>query len=345
MLPKTIKSSSLSSLELFIDFAARLWSNPDMSSTKSTAGFAINYDGPVLKDHTINAKDLAPALLAISDLCQEANYALGGEDFNVEVRVKATGEGSFDVLLLLDAVQLATPLAPLLLEAGKPSARDMFELVTWLIDFFKRKRGRPIIEEKIIASKEGDTYYELKFEGDNNTVIINQAQKDIIHNYQARKGQHRLLSPLEVSGITDFSIRDMEEGEEQQITTRVTETEFEEGYFDVVPSEVGLADELIPPQEIPALLVLQSPVFKRGRAWEFLYGTEKIFARILDEKFNEEVSAGTKRFGRGDRFRVMLRITQNQLADGNIRNSHEILEVLDSYLGPKPQKLPIQDLD
>lgn len=337
-LTKMMKNSSSFSLESFIDFTARLWSNANMSSTKSTTGFAINYDGPILKDHTINARDLAPALLAISDLCQEANRALGGEDSNVEVRVRATGEGSFDVLL--DAVQLVSPLTPLLVEAGKPSARDMFELVTWLVEFFKRKRGRPITEEKMIASKEGGIHYELSFGGDNNTVIINQAQKDIIHNYPARKGQHRLLSPLEVPGITAFSMRDMEE-EQQQTKIRVTETEFEEGYFDVVPSEVGLADELVPPQEIPALLILQSAVFKRGRAWEFLYGTEKIFARILDEKFNEEVFEGTKRFGRGDRFRVMLRITQNQLADGNIRNSHEILEVLGSLLGPKPQKLPL----
>ena len=298
-----------------------------MSSTKSTSRFAINYDGPILKDHTMNARDLAPTLLAISDLCQEANNALGGEDSNVEVRVRATGEGSFD--LLLEAVQLVSPLTPLLLEAGKPSARDMFELVTWLVEFFKRKRGRSVTEEKIIPSKEGDIHYELRFEGDNNTVIINQAQKDIIHNYKARKGQHRLLSPLKVSGITAFSIRDMEKDEEQQTTIRVTETEFEEGYFDVVPIEIGLADELIPPQEIPASLILQSAVFKRGRAWEFFYGTEKIFARILDEKFNEEVFEGTKRFGRGDRFRVTLRITQNQLANGNIRNSYEILKVLD----------------
>ena len=156
MLTKMIQNSSSFSLESFIDFTARLWSNANMSSTKSTTGFAINYDGPILKDHTINARDLAPALLAISDLCQEANHALGGEDSNVEVRVRATGEGSFDVLL--DAVQLVSPLTPLLVEAGKPSARDMFELVTWLVEFFKRKRGRPITEEKMIASKEGVSY-------------------------------------------------------------------------------------------------------------------------------------------------------------------------------------------
>lgn len=275
----------------------------------------------------MNARDLAPALLAISDLCQEANHVLSGEDSNVEVRVRATGEGSFDVFL--EAVQLATSLTPLLLEAGKPSARDMFELVIWLIEFYKGKRGRPITEEKVIASKEGAVHYELRIEGDNNTVIINQAQKDIIHNYQARKGQYRLLSPLKVSGITAFSIRDMEKDEEQQTTIRVTETEFEKGYFDVVPSEIGLADEVTPPQGIPALLILQSAVFKKGRAWEFFYGTEKIFARILDEKFNEEIFEGTKRFGRGDRLSVMLRITHNQLANGNIRKSYEILEVLD----------------
>ena len=68
----------------------------------------------------MNAKDLGPALLAISSLCQEANRVLTGEDANVEMQVTATGEGSFEIGLEL--VQYATAVAPLFLETGRPTA-------------------------------------------------------------------------------------------------------------------------------------------------------------------------------------------------------------------------------
>lgn len=87
---------------------------------RSEAKFSIKYDGPALADHTMNAKDLGSALLAISSLCQEANRVLTGEDANVEVQVTATGEGSFEIGLEL--VQYATAVAPLFLETGRPTA-------------------------------------------------------------------------------------------------------------------------------------------------------------------------------------------------------------------------------
>lgn len=37
------------------------------------AKFQVRYSGPLLADHTMDVRDLAPAMLALGDLIREAN--------------------------------------------------------------------------------------------------------------------------------------------------------------------------------------------------------------------------------------------------------------------------------
>ncbi|HXD25932.1 MAG TPA: hypothetical protein VN609_08360, partial [Propionibacteriaceae bacterium] len=63
----------------------------------STADFTAAYDGEALKDHRIDVRDLAPALLAFGQLFEEANELLNRDRAQVRVKVRATGEGSFAI--------------------------------------------------------------------------------------------------------------------------------------------------------------------------------------------------------------------------------------------------------
>ena len=72
--------------------------------------FSITYDGPALSEHMMDVKELGPALLAIGDLCSEASRFINGDDVsNIQVRVKTTAPGSFDIIL--EFVQNLVPLA------------------------------------------------------------------------------------------------------------------------------------------------------------------------------------------------------------------------------------------
>jgi hypothetical protein len=99
----------------------------------SDANTTILYDGPALELGLMDVRDLAPALVAVGDLCSRANRILNGNKANVEVHVK-TGfkPGSFVVdlavvqsvlsqakaLLVSDGITAALALAALLGLAG-----------------------------------------------------------------------------------------------------------------------------------------------------------------------------------------------------------------------------------
>ena len=63
-----------------------------------TARFHIVYDGLALITNEIDVRDLAPALLAVSDVIREANKTLNGERTSIAVKVKGSFKaGSFGI--------------------------------------------------------------------------------------------------------------------------------------------------------------------------------------------------------------------------------------------------------
>ena len=302
------------------------------------------YDGPALATHTINARDLGTALLAISDLCQGANRVLTGEDAKVEVRVEVTGEGCYEIVFKL--IQYVEAVAPLFLEAGRLTAKEILELlglyaspsVVGLLNFSKWRKGRPIIKEETVISRNdsGDINVQVTVLGDNNkidSIIIDKRVNHLDHDYPVREAQKDLLSPLRANVITNFSSR----GEDNPVPVEVTDSEVAEGYFKT--EEFDLTETPVP--DIETSLTLRAPVFKRGAKWQFLFEGQFIYALILDEKFNDKVFEKGERFGADNRFRVKLRIKQSLSNKGKIQNNYEIIEVIEEILGPESPELPL----
>lgn len=63
--------------------------------------FRIVYDGPALDNHEMDVRDLAPALLALSEVFEEAGKTLYGNKSVINVKVNASFRaGSFGIDLL-----------------------------------------------------------------------------------------------------------------------------------------------------------------------------------------------------------------------------------------------------
>ena len=77
----------------------------------SKAAFRVAYDGDALASHTMDIRDLAPALLGLGDIFVEANRLLNGKEAKVEVHVTPNMEaGCFD--LGLEVLQLWGGIIP-----------------------------------------------------------------------------------------------------------------------------------------------------------------------------------------------------------------------------------------
>lgn len=310
---------------------------------ESKAEFSITYDGPALAGHKMDTQVLGPALLAIGSLCQESHRAITGTNANIKVFVRATGEGSFDILLQLIAEQV-----PAIFEDKNLTAQQIMALLglgatggaagVWgLLDLLQWKRGRRIENEEKVADGQGNTVTQITVPGDNNTVNVDNRVTILLHDDSVRKAQSELLNPLRVNGVTTFRTKD----NDNQIAKEVKEDEVLNGYFDVVPDEVGAAQNPIPTQMLEALLLLHAPVFKKGPKWQFIYGEQRVYASILDEDFNKKVFEDGARFGVGDCFRVRLSITQTIKENGKIHNDYEIIAVTEIIPIPKHQQRPL----
>ena len=70
----------------------------DNDEMTATAEFSIKYDGPALATHQMDVRELAPALLALSTLLEEANRVVYPESPPVRVNVRGSFQsGSFKI--------------------------------------------------------------------------------------------------------------------------------------------------------------------------------------------------------------------------------------------------------
>ena len=208
-----------------------------------------------------------------------------------------------------------------------------------LAGFLKWKRGRKIVDKRIITDGEGNTAYQITVEGDNNSItIISSEVYELASDRRVRSAQSRILSPLNEDGVNEFQVR---KGHKSVVS--VSKEEFVRGYFDVVAEEVGEDETTTDPQTFEAYLNLRAPVFSEGKKWQFMYGDQRISATILDAQFLNDVFVNGKRFGAGDVFYVRLRLFQVLLANGKIRNNFEVVRVIETKDGAKQIELELKN--
>ena len=304
-----------------------------MAKTEERAEFGIVYDGPALADHVMDVRDLGPALLAIGNLCVEANRVLNGDDSSLSVNVKGTGEGCFNISLQLVYEQVSTLVA-------NPHVASVKELLEWvglvgtpvggtigLSQFLKWKKGRRVSAEEPTS----DGQIAITVAGDNNTITIPTQVAALAHDVNVRKASRDITLPLKSDGINEFEVRD----ETGTTVVSIDDSEVKDGYFDIDLDEVGLTDSPVPPQTFEAILELRAAVFEEHKRWQFMFGGNVIQASILDERFNEGVFKKGERFGVGDSFRDKINLIQIRLPNGKLRNTYEVVEVIEVTPGPK----------
>lgn len=180
----------------------------------SKAEFRIAYDGEALSSHTMNVRDLAPALLGLGEIFVEANHILNGDQANIEIHVTPKiEENCFDIGL--EVFQSWQTVKDLL---GSPNITSAKELAEWillykevalvggggLIWLYKKLRGKKPINVIHFNDENGNRLYRYQFD-DAPDRIVDERLHRLYGNTKIRQQLSRLWQPLiKRSGVTEF---------------------------------------------------------------------------------------------------------------------------------------------
>lgn len=291
----------------------------------TTTEFSILYDGQPVAEGTIDARDLAPALLALADLVDEAAPLIDPNLPRLSLRVRPDfKEGSFEIYL--EIANLYAKFVSLFSGADAQAWSSFFQIVglsgaAGVFQLIFRSKGRKPTKVTI-ERKETVT---VTFEGDQ-PFIVDSRVWALFQNFRARKAIEKILSPLAERGFDLFKIK--HNGSES-----LSVTEAEAAYFKAPSEHEG---ETI--SEVDTRVVIVSPSFNRGNKWRVSDGARTLYVAIQDEAFERSVQQGVETFRKGDTLHVTLRTTQ-WLEDGKLCAEYSLAKVHRHGQGPDQQKL------
>ena len=298
----------------------------------STAALQIVYDGPALQTHEMEVRDLAPALLALGDLFEEANTTLNGKKAKVSVHVKGsfkTGCFGIDLSVTQSIFQQAqdffagNPVTAALnivaiLGLTKGSIAGVFQLVKWV-------RCREITAVEVLDNGK------VKIFCDADLFETEQEVLALFGNWKLRKAfQDVVHPPLEKPGIDYFAVREPNQPD-FAVATRSDASAF------IAPSQ---EEETIEETTREVSLQLVNVAFRDDHKWRFSDGQSTFHAAILDEAFLSRVESNEEHFSKGDILRVKL-TEKKKLVGPNLKNEYRITEVLSHRSSGTQLRLPI----
>lgn len=300
------------------------------------ADFSIVYDGETVQEGSIDARQLAPALLALADVIDEAQPLISELEGRISLRVRSDFErGSFEVHL--EIAKLYTQFKELFSGSDATAFANLFQIVGIagfagalglfpLIKKAKRRKSTSITVER-------SERVQIVFEGDEEPVVTDRRTLQLFQNLRVRKAVEQIITPLMKGGIDRFEIK-----HRGRSTFEVSEQEAQ--YF-VAPTEHE--GETASALDTRVSIVVAN--FQQGNKWRVSDGSRTIYVAIEDTDFVRAVQTGQEAFRKGDILHVRLQ-TRQWMEGGELRAEFTILKVYDHEPGPRNLSLlPKSDAD
>lgn len=309
---------------------------------KSKARFRISFDGTDLAAHTMDVRDLAPSLLALSDIITEANQVLNGSNARAKLYVTPDiHQECFDIGIEIH--QQWETLKSLMGDEDISAAKNLIEwvfigsTVTWgsikslLYVYKKFGKKRPI---NIVPFKDehGNPLYRYQFDGDEDQILDEKLHL-LYRSDRIRRLLPRLLSPiLKRPGITDFVAY------VDNKSTGLAVTKEEANEFDY---EIPEPKTVTPTEDEPveAVLRVYSPVYDlKADRWRFWLGDKHHYMDVSESNIRQVVlDIGGALVE--DRFKVMLKLITSEDESGNPVSDYKVLNVLEFIPALRQQDL------
>lgn len=256
----------------------------------------LKYDGPSLSGHEMEVQDLAPSLLALSDMIQIANKKFNGNHANIKVLVSADVEQKcfmIDISLVQSFLEQAKGLL------GNDNVKTAKEIAEWIGILSGSSVGLFALLKFLRNASQAQETLQIKNLGDGNITITSNGShitiaKEVYQLAQEPKMVEKakaVLKPLDKEGYETLSF--LENGNE---------------VFEVSKDEAKGISELLeqPLSNIPTKSTsyikgqvrIKSAQYEGNAQWSFLWNGRAINAEMVENaadwvvKFqNNEVSA------------------------------------------------------
>lgn len=292
----------------------------------ATVHFSIKYDGPALESHQMDVRELAPALIALSNMLEEANRVAFPDSASVKVNVQGNFKGgSFGVDLI--AIQSITDQIVSMFSGPEASAfsnlKSILEAIGLivgtggagggLIGIIKWLHGR---KPSSIRTSGDRVVFEVVEESISETFEVDLVAGRLYQSRVVRKALANVVKPLERHGIDIFA-----SGQDGQTAEVIRKDDAP--WFTVAESDADIVSDTVAEH---VLLQIESAVFKDDNKWRFSDGSGSFFAEVADPIFVNKINSGDERFGKGDVLIVDLRRIQT-ISDNGLKMEYSIVRV------------------
>lgn len=295
--------------------------------------FRITYDGSALSQHEMDARDLAPALLAMADLLDSSVQALHGDRAKAQVNVKGSFRtGSFNIDFNT-AVNFINAVKDFFAGDGVSAVVNALEVLgllglgakfgkTGVAQVLKWLRGRKITKVEVL--EDGNA----KIIVDDDSLVVEAAVLVLLRSLAVRQAFDRVLSPLDRDGIDTFAAGD-------DVDVSVVITDKERVFFAPPAGE----DTLILEDVRRMAYSIVALAFKEDNKWRLSDGSSTINAKISDLEFLASVNSNETSFSKGDVLICEVKITQWQ-TEGGAKTEYEVIRVIDHRRAARQIPLP-----
>ena len=283
--------------------------------------------------------ELAPALLAIGDLCHEANRVANGDRSRIHVRIHTDiHQGCFQIDLEL--VQTLVEQAKSLLFAGSAAgAADLLVLLGFgkgklpgLFDVIKWLQGE--LKPATARTEDGTVIQLTNSHG--NTIEVHNHVVQLLDSRKAIEASYRTILPLERTGVDRFEIR------QDNVPVQTVASEETPSFEERATAQE--ADVLLT-NRTEAIVGLARPAFDAKLQWTVTDGSRRYPVKIEDKTFLGQVERREHTFGVNDALRVRMRITTHRKPAGGIRTEHTVEKVLAIIPGAEGRQITLFDRD
>jgi len=245
----------------------------------------IRYDGPALVGHEMDVQDLAPALLAVSNIVQIANRKFNGDGASIRVLVDADVEQQCFQLDLSLVQSLFDQAAVLVGAKDIATAKEIAEWVgligaggLGLFQVLKRIYGVSDAGSPGVTFTAGDQTGTtiINIAGDVHGIIVPTPTAQLLVDPEVNRNVKAVLQPLQKEGYQDLSFLHGDR--------TVAHINKEEAERIIVDAPLDLSS---PPTEstshVRGAVRIKSPQYEGGAKWSLLWQGRAIDAEMKDD--------------------------------------------------------------